>query len=70
MEIKNRMFNLFDSCMHKLPCTIHVKPIIRKTLIVLFYWGSIVNAFVFMFLYVTLYYGYDIFGLKQLVQNF
>ena len=69
MAIKNRIYKFIDSCMYKLPCTIYIKPIIRKVLIILLFWGGLVNAIVFMLLYVTLYYEYDIFGLKELIKN-
>jgi hypothetical protein len=69
MAIKNRMYNFVDSCMHRLPCTIYVKPIIRKVLVILFFWGALLNAVVFMLLYITLYYGYDIFGLKEFIKH-
>ena len=69
MGIKNRMYKFMNTFMYKLPCTIYVKPIIRKGLIILFFWGGLVNVIVFMFLYITLYYGYDIFGLKELIKN-
>lgn len=68
MNIKNRILYLIDSLILKFPETIYVKPITRKILIIIFYWGGIVNAIVFMFLYVSLYYGYDFFGLKNLIK--
>ena len=63
-------YNTFaETYSEKLPESIYVKPIIRKVLIILFFWGGIANAILFMFLYVTLFYGYDVFGLKELIKK-
>ena len=73
MSIIDKLYDKYNSFAEthseKLPEAIYVKPIIRKVLIILFFWGGIANAILFMFLYVSLYYGFDLFGLKELVKK-
>ena len=63
------MYKLIDHITHHLPETIHINPKRRKILSNILYYGALVNAIVFMFLYLTLYYGYDVFGLQRINKN-
>ena len=47
--------------------TIFVPKIVRKILLVLFFYGGIVNAIVFMTLFLLLYHGFDPFSIKSLI---
>ena len=71
MSIIDKLYDKYNTFAEthseKLPEAIYIKPIIRKVLIIIFFWGGIVNAILFMFLYVTLYYGYNPFYLKDLI---
>ena len=71
MSIIDKLYDKYNAFAEKhsekLPESIYVKPIIRKVLIIIFFWGGIANAILFMFLYVSLYYGYNPFYLKDLV---
>ena len=73
MSIIDKLYDKYNTFAEthseKLPEAIYVKPIIRKVLIFIFFWGGIANAILFMFLYVSLYYGFDLFGLKELVKK-
>ena len=64
-RILKKIYHLIDRITHHLPETIQINPKRRKILSNILYYGALVNAIVFMFLYVTLFYGYDVFGLKQ-----
>ena len=61
-----KIYDLIDRTASHLPATITVNPKLRKVVSNIFYYGSMVNAVIFMFLYLTLFYGYDVFGLKPL----
>ena len=71
MSIIDKLYDKYNAFAEKysekLPEAIYIKPIIRKVLIIIFFWGGIANAILFMFLYVSLYYGYNPFYLKDLV---
>ena len=69
MEIKNHMYKLIDHITHHLPETIQINPKRRKILSNILFYGTLVNAIIFMFLWLTLYYGYDVFGLKELIKK-
>ena len=47
--------------------TIFVPKIVRKILLVLFFYGGIANAIVFMTLFLLLYHGFDPFSIKSLL---
>ena len=64
-----KTYHLVDRITHHLPETIHINPKRRKILSNILYYGALVNAIIFMFLYLTLYYGYDVFGLKELIKK-
>jgi len=65
MSILNKTYDLIDRIASYLPATIPINPKARKIVSHIFVYGTIINSVVFMFLYVTLFYGYDVFGLKQ-----
>ena len=47
--------------------TIFVPKFVRKILLVLFFYGGIVNAIVFMTLFLSLYNGFNPFSIKSLI---
>ena len=55
----NKVKHLIEMGLHALPETIHIKPIFRKVGLVLFFWGGIVNAVIFMFLLLSLWHGFN-----------
>ena len=65
MSIIDKLYDKYNAFAEKhsekLPESIYVKPIIRKVLIILFFWCGIANAILFMFLYLTLYFGITLF---------
>jgi hypothetical protein len=63
------MYKLIDHITHHLPETIQINSKRRKILMNILFYGSLANAIIFMFLWLTLYYGYDVFGLKELVKK-
>ena len=63
------MYKLIDHITHHLPETIHINQEKKDSFRYSLLWKKLVNAIVFMFLYLTLYYGYDVFGLKELIKN-
>tara|TARA_E500000178_G_scaffold177503_1_gene176239 strand:+ start:430 stop:648 length:219 start_codon:yes stop_codon:yes gene_type:complete len=65
----NKIHDLIDRITHHLPETIQINPKRRKILMNILFYGSLANAIIFMFLWLTLYYGYDVFGLKELVKK-
>lgn len=64
-----KIYNLIDRMASYLPATIPINPKRRKILMNILFYGSLANAIIFMFLWLTLYYGYDVFGLKELVKK-
>ena len=64
-RILNKTYDLIDRMASHLPATIPVNPRLRKIVSDIFVYGAIVNAIIFMFLFITLFHGYDVFGLKQ-----
>ena len=65
----NKIHDLIDRITHHIPETIQINPKRRKILMNILFYGSLANAIIFMFLWLTLYYGYDVFGLKELVKK-
>ena len=64
-----KIYDLIDRMASYLPATIPINPKARKILMNILFYGSLANAIIFMFLWLTLYYGYDVFGLKELVKK-
>ena len=60
-----KIYDLIDRTASHFPATIQINPKLRKIVSNIFVYGTIINSVVFLFLYVTLFYGYDVFGLKQ-----
>ena len=58
-KMMKKIHDVVDHLLLHLPETIYIKPIFRKIGVILFFWGGIVNAVVFLFLFLSLWYGFN-----------